>query len=304
MVVTRISTYNTHQATRNNASSVQNTLLNLQKQISSGFKTDDFKGLSGAVEGFVALDNKISRTDGFLQNNQILSARMQTMNTSVNQVIDTATALRNTLLLRRNQSIGQSVGFAGQLQSTWETLTGQLNTNLEGRYLFGGIRTDTPPVDNTTFPTIQNADLSPEDGYYRGAKESTVMRVQDDYNITQSVRADDPAFQKIFSAMAIAKEGDATNDDELLKRAYDMLSDGIAELGDVQTAIGNTLGNMEVVADRQSQLILYWKSVKESLINTDLVSASTEVATNQGILQASFQAFARINSLQLSDFLR
>ncbi len=304
MVVTRISTYNTHQTTRNNAGSVQNALLNLQKQISSGIKTDQFKGLSGEVEGFVALDNKIKRTDQFLKNNQILSARMQTMNSSLNQVIDAAAAFKSVMLLRRNQSIGDSLGFSAQLQSTWQAIAGQLNINLEGRYLFGGIRTDVPPVNPTEFPTIQNADLNPEDGYYQGAKEFTTMRVEDDYNITQSVRADNPAFQKIFSALAIAKQGDETKDDLLLKKAYDMMSEGLDELGEVQTTIGNTVINMENIADRQTQLKTYWQGVKESIINTDLVSASTEVATNQGILQASFQAFARINSLQLSDFLR
>lgn len=304
MVITRISTYNTHQITRDNASNVQNELLKLQKQISSGFKSDNFKGLFGEAEGFIALDNKIKRTDEFLKNNQILSARMQTMNTAVNQVIDAATSFQSVLLLRRNQSVGNSVGFAGQLQSTWQALAGQLNISLEGRYLFGGVRTDTPPVDTNNFPTINNANFEPEDGYYLGAKESTSMRIQDDYDITQDIRADNAAFQKIFSALAIAKEGNDTNDDALLKEAYDMLAEGLSEMGEVQTTIGNTVVNMEQVSDRQTQLKLYWQGVKESLVNTDLVAASTEVAVNQGILQASFQAFARINSLQLSDFLR
>lgn len=304
MVITRMSTYSTHQITRDNAGNVQNELLKLQKQISSGFKSDNFKGLFGDAEAFISLENKIKRTDEFAKNNQILSARMQTMNTAMSQVIDVATTLKSVMLLRRNQSIGNSLGFAGQLQSTWQTLTGQLNISLEGRYLFGGIRTDTPPVDPNTFPVLQGEDYTPEAGYYRGATQSSTMRIQEDYDLEQTVRADNPAFQKIFSALAIAKKGNDTNDDALLTQAYDMLAEGLEELNDVQTTIGTTVGQMEQVSDRQSQLKLYWQGVKESLINTDLVSASTQVAVNQGILQASFQSFARINSLQLSDFLR
>lgn len=304
MVITRMSSYTTHQVTRDSAASVQTQLLKLQKQISSGYKSDSFQGLSAEAEGFLALDSKMSRTDEFMKNNQILTARMQTMSSSVGGAIDITTNLRNTLLLRRNQSVADSLSFSQQLDAAFKTIAAQLNTSLEGRYLFGGTRTDTPPVDSSGIPVIYNDQGLPEDGYYQGTKQNTTMRLQDDYTLAQTVRADDPAIQKIFTAMAIAKKGNEQDDDTMLKQAYDMLSDGLSGLNDMQTTIGNTVSAMNTVAERQSQLKTYWQGVKESLVNTDLISASTEVATNQGILQASFQAFARINSLQLSDFLR
>jgi flagellin-like hook-associated protein FlgL len=58
------------------------------------------------------------------------------------------------------------------------------------------------------------------------------------------------------------------------------------------------------ITDRHTSLSLYWKGVKENVIKTDLVAASTAVATDQAILQASFQTFAQVNRLRLLDFLR
>ncbi len=49
---------------------------------------------------------------------------------------------------------------------------------------------------------------------------------------------------------------------------------------------------------------LYWQGIQQGIGNTDVVSVSTQVAINQGILQAAFQAFAKISSLRLSDFLK
>ena len=61
---------------------------------------------------------------------------------------------------------------------------------------------------------------------------------------------------------------------------------------------------MTNINTRHGSFKLYFLGVKEEIGNADLVSVSTQVAINQGILQASFQAFAKINSLKLADFLR
>ena len=207
VVVTRISTLNGHQSMLNDAISAQAKLADLQKQISSGYKTDRFEGLFGTIEAFTALDDKIQRTNQYIENNAILSARVSLMGESVSNIIDTVTEMRNIILVRRNGVGGESdAGFAGQLQQLWTTVAGEFNASVEGRYLFGGIRTDQPPVD-TTFPSLFNTNNEPEDSYYRGATENTLIRLKDDHDVAITVRADDSAVQNIFAAFATALEG-------------------------------------------------------------------------------------------------
>ena len=38
--------------------------------------------------------------------------------------------------------------------------------------------------------------------------------------------------------------------------------------------------------------------------NADTVALSTQIATQQSVLQATFQVFSRISGLKLSDYLR
>lgn len=303
MIVTRTSTFNTHQQTLGDAGQTQALLNELQQQISSGLKTKSFKGLYGEVEAFTSLDDKMKRTDEFLKNNAILSSRVNLMGASLNNVTDAAREISNSLLLRRNGTANDSVGFESQLDSAWQTIASQLNISVEGRNLFGGIRTDRLPVDASSFPTLYNDEGLPESNYYRGATQDVLMRVQDGFDVPINVRADDPAIQKIYSAFALALEGHQANDEAILSRASEMMSEGIEGVNLMQVNIGTIQISLDRTAEQQGQQSLYWKGVKEEMISTDLVSASTQVAINQGILQASFQTFARISSLKLSDFL-
>lgn len=303
MTVTRISTFNTHQSTLSDAASVQNRLFILQNQVSSGLKADTFKDLNGRVESFAAVDNRLKRTDLFLQQNTLLGDRLRTMSTVMDQVVDISGDFKNLLVLAKSETNRNSLAFEERLNGLWGAFAGQLNTNMDGRYLFSGTKTDVPPLDPDTYPSLVNGD-TPDSGYYNGASENQVFRVQDDYEITQSVRADDPTFQKIAAAFSLAKEAQATGDDTKLDQAFTYISDAIKGATDIQAVINTNMINVEGVNDKLSSLKLYWKGVKESMVNTDLISASTEIAMNQATLQASFQAFARINQLKLSDYLR
>src|SRR4029078_3466110 len=119
-----------------------------------------------------------------------------------------------------------------------------------------------------------------------------------------NVRADSPGFQKIFSGLATAKQGDATGSDALLEQAYNLVQSGLNDIIAVQATVNVNKVSLDQISTRQQSLQLYWKGIKEEIGNTDLVGASTQVAIDQSILQASFQAFSKITSLQLSNFLR
>ncbi len=179
----------------------------------------------------------------------------------------------------------------------------QLNSNLEGRYLFGGTRTDTPPVSADQFPTLK-VDGVPDDGYYQGSKQDVTVRADDTTEINYNVRADDEGIQQIFAGLAMAQKGSDNNSDEDLAKAYDLVSQGLEGVISTRSIVNQNKVSIDDINTRHQSIKLYFQGVKEEIGNADLVSVSTQVAINQGILQASFQAFAKINSLKLSDFLR
>jgi flagellar hook-associated protein 3 FlgL len=303
MPLTRISTYAQQQLTLRDVTNTESRLTDLQNQISSGFKSSNYEGLAGQVEPLAAVDHKLSKTQNYLENNSVALTALHTTDNALSQLIQSANELKNEVLLRRNDSFGNAPEFQDEVQGAWKQITAQLNSTSGGRYVFSGSATNTQAVDDSNFPLLAAVGI-PDDGYYTGSKQDITLRAQDNFDLKYNIRADDPAIQKIFAGIAMAALGGTTGDDTTLKQAYDLLADGIQDVTSLQAENNTNIVTVNNINDQHNAQNLYWKGVKEDMVNTDIVSASTQVATNQGILQASFQIFARITSLRLSDYLR
>lgn len=300
---TRVSTYSIFQTSLNSNSRIIAQLADLQNQLSSGFKSQNFAGIADQATQYLQLKDKLSRTESYITNNGFIKVRMDTTNTVLSQIIETGTELESLIQQRRNQSLSEGTSFATLLNNTWQTLAVQLNTSINGRYLFSGSSTDTVAVDAQTFPTLQQEGI-PDDGYYLGNDQDLVVRPDDNVSFVYNVRANAPAFQKIFAGLAMAQLGDQTNDDARLEQAYNLVQEGVQGVINIQTQVNANTVTINDINDNLASLKVYWLGVTEDIVNTDFLTVSTQVAINEGLLQASFQAFARITSLRLSDYLR
>lgn len=303
MSLGRISTYAVFNNTLRNVNNTQSSLFGLQDQISSGLKTRNFEGLNGQVEQFVQLEGKIDKTKAYEQNNAVAISRLRTTDQALSQVVDVTDDIENLMVLRRNASFADKIAFEEQITAKMEAIASELNVKFDGRYLFGGTRTNTQPVitDPQIPMPLENGTL--DTGYYQGSKEDIMLRADDQVLLNTSVRADNEAFQKIFGAVALALEGHTEEDDEILKQAIDMIQSAQADLTAVQATVNTNIITLTDINERHENLRLYWQGVTEEVSKTDILAASTQVAVDEAVLQASFQAFAGINQLRLVDFL-
>lgn len=297
----RISTFILHQRTMNDFTRVQSSLFDLQGQISSGLKSSDFEGLNGDVEEFTGLEAKISKLKNYFNSNTEAISRLQTMSTSVDNIIDITDNVKN-LIGSRNGANEDDLAFEQQIKNMRQSISRDLNTSVQGRYLFGGTNTSEPPVMDEPVPeTVVSG--TPDDVYYKGSKENFTLRAQENVEKEYAIRADDPAFQKIYAGMSLAIEGHAADDDEMVGRAFTLVQQGLDELIAVKAQMNADYVDLNNINDRHEASITYFKGVAEAIVKSDPVAASTQVAVEQSILQATFQVFARISSLKLSDFL-
>lgn len=302
MAVTRVSTYGIYQTTVGNSLKVQSGIADTQIQISSGLKSQNFSGLNGQVEQFTAVENKLSKADLYLKNNALVQSRIRTADTAISQVIDIVSNLKNLIIQRRNATTAEQMGFEQQVDAAFRALAGQLNANSEGRYLFGGARTDTPPVKETFPQPVQPG--VPDTGYYQGSDQDIYSRIEDNFEIAYNVRADDEGFQKVMAGLASAMEGGAENNDSKLSQAYDLLQEGLDRIITVQANLNTSGSIIDKANERHTAQQIYLKGLKEEITQSDVVGLSIKLAADQSVLQASFSAFARIISLKLSDYLR
>lgn len=301
MAIQRISTFAVHQGTLRDVNSTQANLFGLQKQLSSGFRAERFKELPGQVEQFTQLEAKIRKTDGYIRNNEVILSRLNTTQVTLDKIIEIADDMEDLMVLRRSAN-SQNINFAQQMNNLRQSAAKMLNSTFEGRYIFAGTATNRAPVMDEPFPDPVEAGV-PDDNYYQGSKENVFVRAQDNFEIEYNVRADNSGFQKMFAAIELSLQAHANNDDTEVSQALDLIQQGMSEIIGDQTKVNANIVALENINERHTELKLYWQGVTESIINTDIVSVSTQVAVDQAVLQATFQSFATVNRLRLVDFL-
>lgn len=302
MGVTRLGNVALYNATMGDIADTQRRLATLQEQISSGIKADNFAGMHGQVEQFTLLEAKMRSSQQYIESNELNVSRMKTADQAMSQLVDIADSMENLIVTRRNGGVGGSVNFDQVMRGYLDQMASALNISFEGRYLFGGTNTSTPPVPNAQIGPVTPG--VPDANYYAGSSNDLVYAQDERTTFTFPVRADDIAFQKIVSAAHLAMNGADGGSDALLASALDLMQSGQADLNTARARLNNQTISLEDQNDSLSALKLYWQGVTEEVGKTDIVAASTEVASQEAILQAAFQVFARLSQLRLSDFLR
>lgn len=300
--ITRLSTTLLQQQTMNDFTKVQAHMAELQTQVSSGIKAQDFAGLVGQVEQFTGLEAKVNKFSAYLDNNQEVLTRLENTKQVISTTIDIADSIQDLIVLRRNgTSLSKDGSFAQQIGALKESLKTQLNQNVNGYFLFAGTKANTPPVKDT-IPALAQ-DSIPDAGYYQGSNEDIITRPQDGYETSYNIRADAEGFQQAFAAIDMALKADDTKSDEKMKAAYDMITNALKNMNDLETTTNANITDLQSINDRLTSSKIYFKSVTETISKTDVLSASTEIAVDQTILTATFQVFSKISSLRLVDFL-
>jgi flagellar hook-associated protein 3 FlgL len=300
-IITRTSTFAANANFTNNFMRVQTRLFDAQNQISSGLKTQNFAGLAGQVEQFVSLEAKIRTSINYQENNAQNISRLETTKKALEQITNKADEMQNLIVLRRNPALANDIAFEQQMRAMMQSVASELNITFEAKYLFAGTRTNVPPVADPITPPFKVGE--PDDSYYRGSKEDLTLRADERVEFAYRVRADNDAFQAIFAAAHQAIAAHNANDDSMLARALDTLQGGIDKVIATTATVNADILAIENIRQRQNSLELYWKGVTEQLANTDILAVSTKLAADQTILQASFQSFATINQLRLTNFL-
>lgn len=302
MGVTRVGNIALYNNTLNDVTNTQKRLAELQEQISSGIKSQNFAGLNGQVEQYTLLEARIRTTTAQIEGNQLNLSRIKTADQAMAQAIDIADKMEDLIVQARNATIGTTVDMPAIMRDYLKDLQGALNMNFEGRYLFGGTNTSAPPVPNIMGDNL--APGMPDNGYYAGSEHNITYHRDERTEYDFPIRADDPAFQKIIAAAKLAINGFEGRNSDVMGSALELMQEGQRDLNVARARVNSTAISIEQTNDQLTSLKLYWKGVTEEVGKTDLLAASTEVANHQAVLQAAFSVFARLSQLRLTDYLR
>ena len=320
--MTRVAPFINNQLTMSRALDTQRQLLDLQVQVSTGKKSQNYAAIAVDSYRLVSLESVHVRTQQYSENIKQVDQRLEVMETSVSQVFDVASRFKTMLQSALNGDGTTPVDTAREARTAREQVAGLLNVQYGDRYLFAGSRTDTKPVelDGWTLPAMPLAAplATVSADYYRGDGIVASVEADKGINISYGVTADEPAFESVLRAMHYVETAGSAPDRTVLETALALINSAIGtgsgdgalgvppldrDLADLRANIGTSRKMLEDTSTRLTDFSLYLEKSIGDLENVDVAAAISELAVRQAQLEASYMTLSRLSQLSLVNFL-
>ena len=163
--MTRVATFALHQLTLSQTTAAQARYQDLNIQVSSGKKSRQYTGIASETHQLIDVETIRAQAQRFKANIDQADRRLETMENTTASVFELASGLRTLLINGISGGNADYLELRVQARNMLEQVAGLLNSDLDGRYLFSGSRTDTLPVDleallNPTTPLVDAVEFA------------------------------------------------------------------------------------------------------------------------------------------------
>jgi flagellar hook-associated protein 3 FlgL len=306
--MTRVADLGQSQLIRSYIADTQARLQATQIQVSTGQKAQRYAGLADDAGTLVNLESADARIQQYLANNKIVTARLNAMDTTLSQLTDIASKLK-TLLVNANSGANASqMGLSQQASNLLSQAAGLLNAKFGNAYLFGGTRTDVPPVDlsaagysapGATYPS------NPDTGYYQGDSTKLVARAGDSFDVTYGVTANQGGFEELIRSLQLTATATVspTIDTARLNDALATVNNAIQDLPTIRAGIGAASNAIDQANTEHTTLSTYLEQNITDLKAVDVPAALTQLSSDQTLLQAAYTTVVKLSGLSLASYM-
>tara|TARA_R110002110_G_scaffold192614_23_gene400887 strand:+ start:3198 stop:4187 length:990 start_codon:yes stop_codon:yes gene_type:complete len=329
-MISRIGSYTFTSQNTSRLIKSQQELIDLQVQVATGKRSQDYKGISANSRQLINLENSVNNAEQNLAQNNRVDLDIK----AYNAAIEALTALAYEAKSLYNSSVGSGADPTDQVFDPRERafdllkeVEAQLNLKIDGDYLFGGGRTNAKPV---TLPNDQ-ATLSGEIGgagqpyelngtatafadtalnqtyYYDGDNIDLTYRASDDVELDFAMRANETAFQDLIGALSVMIDNPNAHPDPADAATVDfiesLLTNAISELGTQAQKLGFAANQLQKVNNELESFITFTQNEIEEIESIDPTEAVVRLQQSSLNLEISYQATARINQLSIANFI-
>lgn len=292
----RVATFASSQSLLQAAMRIQVKEAEATTQQASGQVSDDYGGLGSKAGTVVSLQASVTRSKAYEEAANTASNRVETMYNAVGSILDDLSDLKATLA----SSTASSNTLQESAKSTLESVVSLLNTQLDGRYLFGGSAVDTKPVD---IDSIEGSTATSQDqlDYYQGDDQSTSVRVSSSRVISYGVTANDDSFRQALWAISTVANG--STDSASVTNAIDLLTSSISDIAGVQTKLSLDASDLNSAVSSQEDYQSDAADMISNLSEVDITTVAANMSNYQAQLEAAYAAIGKIANLSLASYL-
>jgi flagellar hook-associated protein 3 FlgL len=319
-----------HSFIRDMRNNLQN-MQTLQQQLTSGKEIRKPSDNPFKVARAMQLHTDINTNKQYNENIKDTINWLDTTDTALDQAGNVLQRVRELLISAGNASYGveERKAIKDEINEKAGELAQILNTNFDGKYIFGGTRGTTKPVEAVKDTTTGNStlayfkigggalDLESSEGQNEFGKIAKRMVVEISQGVTMeySISASD------LMEFKSEKDGSQLKLMDIFKNITDHLEDPSKvdeltgkDLTDITDSISNLLRVRSEVGAKQNRMgSALEKNIEENFNMTEILAATEDIditektmqfATMQTVYTASLQTSARVIQPSLMDYLR
>lgn len=306
--MTRISSAMIPMASLGDIGRAQQELVEAARQSSAQTRANDLKGYGREAQTLVSAERLVGRLKGFEATAREMTTRLQIQDVALGRAAEAVNKLRQDLF--QNLGLQSGEGVRAQLEEAFAVVKDAMNTNLGGRYLFGGVMNDRAPI---TAGTLSDLAANPLSNLMEEGAEPQQMRVEEGRNVAGGVLADDVISLAMASIKRLA-EMDEGPDGPFAGALTDVQQAAIqSELTALNEAFNRVLsaqaenGRLGQEVDSSSaRLTARLNALDEAvggIVNVDLAEVAVRLNQAQFAYEASSSVFNVLRGLSLLNVL-
>lgn len=302
----RVATYSHQNQLVQYMMRTQSKVAAAQIQASSGLQSTDYKGIADASGRLVNLEAQYQRSERYVDEGEVVNGRIETMYDAVDGMSDLIARLQSLTASLQGSAATAAEGVQEEMSGLMQEFAGLMNTQMDGRYLFAGAKTDTQPVtlDSATYTPITSVPSSADTSYYQGDDGVAYFQASDEVVIEYGITANDPAFEQALRAFNILSNMSVDPlDTDALAEADDLASSAADGLAVVQSKLGVASSTLERTIDQHVDLQLVLETQVDDIRSIDLAEASARLSTLEASLEATMSLMNILQKNNLSDLL-
>lgn len=304
--MTRISTFAANRSALADLMKAQQSVFEAQKQLITGKKATDLKGVGHDAETLQATRAAAARSVAYEQAGVRAAARLEAQDTALENLTEAASDLRLAVTTKDGNYVMHEV------REAFYKVVNALNTKHAGSYIFGGTRSDVLPVNATTLDDM--LPLAASDDVFQNNDRRPTVQMDTHITVEVGLLASEvggelmASFKRIVDfengangpftqPMTSAQESFILGEVNAVITAMDNIFTKVGEAGATAAHVDTLIASHE---DRQTFLDRFIGEMED----VDMADAATSFQQAQTALDVSAKTFSSLSQVSLLPFLR
>jgi flagellar hook-associated protein 3 FlgL len=308
-MVDRVGTWAFSQTLLNEYSRIQFRTQTTQQQISTGKVGDQFADAKDKAGVLAAAKMRAGEVDALSATTKEVLTRLNLQDVHLVELSDISARLRTAI--GNALASGHAPAFMDEVKGLFDDVVQILNSKVDGKYIYGGSKTDQPPVNATTLAQLVAAPTVAD--VFDNTDMKLTQRIDENETIEVGMTASDIGtdIMQMFKDIATFDSGAGgpfgldltpaqTTFLSTTHAAVPAVQDGINTLAAIN---GSRHGQATQTSERHEGMSAYFAQFIGDIEDVDLAEAVARLNQDQVAAEAAGRMIAQVNTMSLLNFL-